>query len=61
MRRTWSPARTTGVGVVDVPAMGVAVIPVVEPLEGREAFHRYWLLIRRGWIASTGATGSATT
>ena len=57
-------ARTTGVGVVDVPAMGAAVVPVVKPLEGcgglLMAFHRRWLLIRHGWIASAGTAGSVT-
>ncbi len=59
MQRTWSLAHTAGVGVVDVLAMGVAVILVVKPLEGREGlkmvFCCCWLLIRRGWIASAGA------
>jgi hypothetical protein len=58
-------ARTAGVGVVDVPAMGATVIPVVEPLEGREGlqmgFRHHWLLIRWGWIASAGAAGSVRT
>ncbi len=57
-------ARTAGVGVVDIPAMGAAVVPVVKPLEGRGglqmAFCRLWLLIRRGWIASAGAARSVT-
>ncbi len=57
-------ARTAGVGVVDVPAMGAAVAPVVEPLEGREglqmAFHHHRLLIRRGWLAFASAIGSVT-
>ncbi len=57
-------ARTTGVGVVDVPAMGAAVVTVVEPLEGcgglQMAFRRCRLLIRRGWITSAGAAGSVT-
>ncbi len=65
MQRTWFLALTTGVGVVDVPAMGVAVIPVVEPLDGHERLHRAfrhrWLLIRRGWIASAGTARSVTT
>jgi hypothetical protein len=55
-------ARTAGVGVVDVPAMGAAVVPVVKPLEEhgglQMAFRRCWLLIQCGWIASAGAAGS---
>ncbi len=65
VRQTWVAACTAGVGVVDVPAMGVAVIPVVKPLEGREglqmAFHCCQLLIRREWIASASTTGSVMT
>jgi hypothetical protein len=57
-------ARTAGVGVVDVPAMGAAVVPVVKPLEGHGglqlAFCHCWLLMIRGWIATAGATGSVT-
>jgi hypothetical protein len=48
------------VDVVDVPAMGAAVIPVVELLEEREglqmAFHRCWLLICRGWMLRNAAS-----
>ncbi len=55
-------ARTAGVGVVDVPTMGAAVVQVVELLEGcgglQMAFCCCQLLIRRGWIASAGAAGS---
>jgi hypothetical protein len=57
-------ACTAVVGVVDVPAMGGAVIPVVKPLEGRKGQQmvcRCRLLIRRGWIATAGAAGSVTT
>ena len=65
MQWTWVIARTAGVGVVDVPAMGAAETLVVKLLEGCEglqmAFRRCWLLIRRGWIASAGAAGSVTT
>ncbi len=57
-------ARTAGLGVVDVPAMGAAVVPVVEPLEGRGglqmAFCRHQLLIRRVWVASAGTVWSVT-
>ncbi len=57
-------AHTAGVGVVNVSTMGAAVVPDVKPLEGHRglqmAFHHCWLLIRCGWIASAGATGSVT-
>ncbi len=57
-------AGTTGVGVVNVPAMDAAVVPVVKPLEGhgglQMVFRRCRLLIRCGWIASAGTAGSVT-
>ncbi len=54
-------AGTAGVGVMDVLAMGATVVSVVKPLEGcgglQMAFHRHWLLIHRGWIASGAPPG----
>ncbi len=34
VRWSWVPTRCTGVGIVDIAAVGVAAVPILEPLVG---------------------------